>query len=156
MTKRMIYFVVALVVLLPIASMAILRMLATKPGNLGIKDGQLAACPSSPNCVSTQSKDKQHFSDPITYSGSPKDAMQDIKTALGALPRVRVVTETDTYLHAEATSFLFRFVDDVEFFLDEKNGLIHFRSASRTGYSDLGLNRSRMERFRVAFQRLGN
>ena len=55
------------------------------------------------------------------------------------------------YLHAEARSFLFRFVDDVEFLVDPQQKLIHFRSASRVGYSDLGVNRARMEQFRKLF-----
>jgi len=56
------------------------------------------------------------------------------------------------YLHVEFRSTLFRFVDDVEFVIDEPQGLIHIRSASRVGYSDLGANRKRMEKIRLAFQ----
>jgi uncharacterized protein (DUF1499 family) len=32
----------------------------------------------------------------------------------------------------------------VEFLIDPDGKLIHFRSASRTGYSDMGVNRKRM------------
>jgi len=55
----------------------------------------------------------------------------------------------ETYLHYEATSLLLRFVDDVEFLLDDETKTIHFRSASRTGYGDLGVNRKRMEQVRA-------
>ena len=58
----------------------------------------------------------------------------------------------DRTLTAEYRSLIFRFIDDVDFLLDEKEGVIHFRSASRVGYSDLGANRKRMERIRKAFQ----
>jgi len=40
------------------------------------------------------------------------------------------------------------FVDDVEFLLDEKAGVIHVRSASRLGRSDFGVNRDRVETIR--------
>jgi uncharacterized protein (DUF1499 family) len=61
------------------------------------------------------------------------------------LPRTKLVEENDSYLHYEFTSLLFRFVDDVEFLFDDESKTIHFRSASRTGYGDFGVNRRRME-----------
>jgi uncharacterized protein (DUF1499 family) len=63
------------------------------------------------------------------------------------MPRSRLVSSRDGYLHAEFRSRLLGFVDDVEFSIDEAEQLIHFRSASRVGYSDLGVNRKRMEEF---------
>ena len=60
------------------------------------------------------------------------------------MPRTQLLTNTDKFLHVEFTSKVFRFVDDVEFYFDEL-GVIHFRSASRVGYSDMGVNKSRME-----------
>jgi uncharacterized protein (DUF1499 family) len=70
------------------------------------------------------------------------------------MPRVRLVTQTDTYLHAEFATAVFRFIDDVEFYVDETAGVVHFRSASRVGYSDLGVNRRRMEGVREKFQQI--
>lgn len=67
---------------------------------------------------------------------------------VGGLPRTKLVDESDTYLHYEFTSLLLRFVDDVEFVLDDETKTIHFRSASRTGYGDFGVNRRRMEDIR--------
>jgi uncharacterized protein (DUF1499 family) len=46
------------------------------------------------------------------------------------------------------------FVDDVEFFLDEGANVIHVRSASRLGQSDLGVNRKRVETIRAKFNEL--
>ncbi|PZO25782.1 MAG: DUF1499 domain-containing protein, partial [Betaproteobacteria bacterium] len=43
----------------------------------------------------------------------------------------------------------FGFVDDVEFRIDQGSGLLHVRSASRVGYSDLDANRKRVEQIRV-------
>ena len=65
-----------------------------------------------------------------------------------SLPRTKLVEEDESYLHYEFTSLMLRFVDDVEFVFDDESKTIHFRSASRTGYGDLGVNRSRMEQVR--------
>lgn len=69
--------------------------------------------------------------------------------------RVKIVTDTQKYVHVEFTSFLFRFVDDVEFVFDEENKIIHLRSASRVGISDFGVNRSRLENLRTLFETSG-
>jgi uncharacterized protein (DUF1499 family) len=45
-----------------------------------------------------------------------------------------------------------RFVDDVEFLLVPAERVIHVRSASRVGYSDLGTNRKRVEALRAKFE----
>lgn len=74
--------------------------------------------------------------------------MKVLKGVMGTLPRTRLIGEDDFYLHYEVTSLLFRFVDDVEFLFDDPTRTIRFRSASRTGYGDLGVNRWRMEQIR--------
>jgi uncharacterized protein (DUF1499 family) len=147
----MVYFIVALVVFSPVIALAILSALATRPKNLGVVDGRFAACPNSSNCVSTQATDSQHQIEAIAFDGGPDDAMRRVKAALATIPRMKIVTETENYLHAEASSLLFRFRDDVEFFIDRQARVIHFRSASRVGHSDLGANRARMEKIRKAF-----
>ncbi len=125
--------------------------LFARPTNLGVHDGRLAPCPDRPNCVCTQAADDAHRIEPLIYDGTPEEALARLRAALATLPRTRIVTETPDYLHAECTSLVFRFVDDVEFLIDRERKAIHFRSASRVGYSDLGVNRRRMERLRQAF-----
>jgi uncharacterized protein (DUF1499 family) len=78
---------------------------------------------------------------------------QKIVAIVKSLKRSVVITEQDHYLHIEFRSAVFRFVDDVEFFFDESAKLIHFRSASRTGYSDFGVNRKRMESIAQSYTR---
>jgi uncharacterized protein (DUF1499 family) len=118
--------------------------------NLGVRDGRLAPCPGSPNCVSSQSTDREHGIEPLRYTGSPAAAMDIVKKVVLNMKRTRIVAEEGLYLHAEFTSALFRFVDDVEFLIDERGAVIHVRSASRTGSSDLGVNRKRVEAIRAA------
>jgi uncharacterized protein (DUF1499 family) len=150
-SKRMIYVLIALVVLAPIVGLAVLSALAKKPQNLGVVEGRLAACPNSPNCVSTQAADELHSIKPLTFAGSPEQALQRLKAAIATIPRMKIATENGDYLHAEATSLIFRFVDDVEFLVDRQAKVIHVRSASRVGRSDLGVNRARLEKIRQAF-----
>lgn len=109
---------------------------------------QLDPCPSSPNCVSTQAQDAQHAITPFRYQRSTEEAKAALKTAVLALSRTKLVEEDKSYLHFEFTSLLLRFVDDVEFLFDDQSKTIHFRSASRIGYGDFGVNRRRMEEIR--------
>lgn len=108
----------------------------------------LRPCPSSPNCVSTQATDERHSIAPIRYYKSRAEAKEALKAAIHSLPRVKLVEEDESYLHYEFASRLFRFVDDVEFLFDDGTKTVHFRSASRTGYGDFGVNRRRMEEIR--------
>lgn len=109
----------------------------------------LKSCPSSPNCVSTQAQDEGHAIAPFRYRKSRAEAKEALKESIRSLPRMKLVEEEEAYLHYEATSLLLRFVDDVEFLFDDDTNTIHFRSASRTGYGDLGVNRKRMEQVRA-------
>jgi uncharacterized protein (DUF1499 family) len=120
----------------------------TRPTNLGIHDGKFAPCPSSPNCVNSQSQDSHRIA-PLTYSGSPDAAFDQLKAVIRATPRTQIITETDDYLYAEFTSALMGFVDDVEFYLNRDAGEIEVRSASRLGESDLGVNNQRIETIRT-------
>ena len=119
-----------------------------RPLNLGVQDGRLAACPASPNCVSSQATDPQHAIRPLRYTGTPAESKAALKAVLQALPRTHIVSETDDYLYVEFTSALWRFVDDVEFYWDKTRPEIQIRSASRLGYGDLGVNRRRVETIR--------
>jgi uncharacterized protein (DUF1499 family) len=83
--------------------------------------------------------------EPIRYLGSREDARQRILKIVRAFPRVTVVEDGRNYLKLEVRSAFFSFADDVEFEFDDAAKLIHFRSASRLGYYDFGVNRMRME-----------
>lgn len=120
-----------------------------RPTNLGIENGQFASCPSTPNCVSSQSSDPTHYIEPLTYHSSPEAALGHLQAVIQELPRTRIITATDDYLYAEFTSAIMGFVDDVEFSLDRATNTIQVRSASRLGESDLGVNRQRIETIRT-------
>ena len=123
-----------------------------RPSNLGMRDGKLAPCPSTPNCVCSQSEDAGHKIEPLTYKSTPEVAFTQLKQAIASQPRTKIITQSPNYLYAEFTSAIMKFVDDVEFYLDEDAKVIHVRSASRLGQSDLGVNRKRIETIRAKLQ----
>lgn len=140
----------AVLLLVLAGTMAFLSCMSKAPENIGLQNGKLADCPSSPNCVCSQQdkNDEEHFIDSLPFSSSPALALEKIKTALNEIPRTKIVSETENYLHVECTSLIFRFTDDLEIFIDESSKQIHFRSASRVGHSDLGVNRKRVNKLK--------
>ena len=118
----------------------------------------LRPCPSTSNCVSTEADpaDRRHAMAAIPFTGTAEAAQARARAALLAEPRTRIVLEQPGYLRAEARSRVFRFVDDVEVVVDGGARVIRFRSASRVGHSDLGVNRARMERFTGRFRALAD
>jgi len=125
-----------------------------RPATLGVRDGRLAPCPSSPNCVSSRAEDDVHRVAPFPFTGTAGAAIGRLAGIVRSLPRAAVVTATETYLHAEFRSAVFRFVDDAEFYADESAGVIQVRSAARVGSSDLGVNRKRIEEIRARWGEL--
>lgn len=115
----------------------------------------LAPCPDSPNCVSSRDDDPDRRIAPLAVRGDPFEVMARVKRIVTAMPRTQVVDEQPGYLHVEFTSRIFGFVDDVEFALDEQAGVVHVRSASRSGYWDFGVNRRRVEDIRERLRRAG-
>jgi uncharacterized protein (DUF1499 family) len=135
-------------------SIFICILLGAMPAAAGLssKHNKFSPCPNSPNCVSSQSDNKSHFVEPLRYAGSLANARQKLINILNSTKRVRLVKAETDFIHAEFRSFIFRFVDDVEFYFPSEETIIHVKSASRTGYYDFGANRRRVERLRATFE----
>lgn len=137
-----------------ILSGAIMFSCAGKPPtNIGITNARLAPCPDSPNCVSSQSDEKKHTIAPLVYKGEKAAAKKTLTQVVTSMAGSRVITDKEDYLYVEFKSRIMGFVDDVEFYFPEES-IIHVRSASRMGYSDLGANRKRIETIRQRFDAL--
>jgi uncharacterized protein (DUF1499 family) len=104
------------------------------------------SCPGTPNCVSTEATTESQRMAAIPFRDSPEAAQARARAALLAEARTVIVAEEPGVLRAEATSRIFRFVDDVVVVIDADARVFRFRSASRVGKSDLGVNRKRMTR----------
>ena len=127
----------------------------SRPKYLGVKQGKLARCREAPNCVSSQAPvdDRIHYIDPISVSSSSsnKHVLTRIQNIFEGMDKVKIIRSNEEYLYAEFSSTFLGFVDDVEFYA-EKEAVVHVRSASRLGYSDLGVNRNRIESIRSKLQ----
>jgi len=141
----------AAVRLLP--ALLLLGCQATRPAGIGARDGRLAPCPATPNCVSSLDPGGAHRVAPLPYEGTAQAAWSRLEGIVQSLPRTKVVTDTGAYLHAECASRVFRFVDDLEFVADERARVIHVRSAARLGSYDFGVNRRRVEAIRARWAR---
>lgn len=134
--------------------MPLLSCSGQRPTNLGIIDNKFVACPSSPNCISSDASNDAHKTRPVQFNISATEAWQLAIESVIALPRTHIVTKTPDYLHAECTSAIFGFVDDLELHLRPSNNTIAIRSASRLGHSDFGVNRDRVETLRTSLSTL--
>jgi uncharacterized protein (DUF1499 family) len=113
-----------------------------RPDNLGVRDGRLAPCKRSPNCVSSQANP----SDPEHYIAPIRGSMAAARSAVESFPRTRIIKNEKDYLYAEFRTRLLRYVDDVELFFDGQ--VLQVRSCSRLGRRDFGVNRRRVEELR--------
>ena len=149
-TKRRTFTKVAATIALLGGSIGIGTACVSIPDDIGLDQGRLRPCPSSPNCVCSEGDDPSV--EPLTYAGSGQEAFQSLVDLIESQPRVDLITVEGAYAHAVFRTPVFRFRDDLEVRLDEPNSVIHVRSASRLGYSDLGANRKRVESLRVLWE----
>ena len=145
--NRVLRLLATSLILMPLFSCA-----GTRPSNLGVKDSRLAPCPSTPNCVSSDDGDPAHAVSSFQLASPAAEAWRAVHSTVAALPRTKIVTATADYLHAECSSALFGFVDDLELNLRPAQNVIAVRSAARLGHSDFGVNRRRVENLRVALR----
>lgn len=145
--------IIVSILVLAVVVMFFFRGKASQKGvAVGLVDGKLSKCSKKPNCVCSEfPNDKSHFVEPIDVSqvnmGLHFHKVSKAIVANGGI----IVEETDDYIAAKFTSGLFKFVDDVEVRLDKEAKVIHLRSASREGYSDLGVNAKRIEAIKSSY-----
>ena len=142
----MVRWIIAFIVVLFVGFFVYVSISNKSPEGLGVNDGELLPCPSSPNCVSTQSspEDTEHYAAPIVYTGDRMKTQLLIESSILNKGNAHLVSSTLGYVHFEIKSSLVGYIDDVEFYLPAADSVVHVRSASRVGYSDFGINRKRI------------
>lgn len=120
-----------------------------KTPDTALVDGKLRACPSTPNCVSSETTGEK-FIEPLKPAGSAQldEMWQKTIKSLGEMGG-NIERQDDSVAWVTFQSKLFKFTDDVELRRDAEAGVIHIRSSSRSGKSDLGVNRKRVEALRA-------
>ncbi|MGO2233375.1 MAG: DUF1499 domain-containing protein [Marinomonas sp.] len=146
----MVRWIITLIVALFVGFFIYVNISNKLPEGLGVTDGELLSCPSSPNCVSTQAspEDVEHYAEPIIYTGDRMKTQLSIESFILSKGNAHLVSSTLGYVHFEVKSALIGYIDDVEFYLPEGDSVVHMRSASRVGYSDFGNNRERVRQIR--------
>lgn len=103
------------------------------------KTNPLPPCPDSPNCVRITKKIQVSKDVVFKAAKSALEKMGPIELKIiDVPPRIRAVFK------------VLRFKDDFVLLAEEEtdsSSLIHIRSSSRVGQSDLGVNRRRVKRF---------
>ncbi|MBT3337932.1 MAG: DUF1499 domain-containing protein [Anaerolineae bacterium] len=129
-------------------------LLSRSASAAGVINKKLTQCPEKPNCVCSEfPNDSAHTIAPIQIpEGMEGTALSVVKEVLLEMDG-EIQNESDSYLAATFTSGFFRFIDDVEIRLDTEASLLHVRSASRAGYSDMGVNQIRVEEIRSLFEK---
>jgi uncharacterized protein (DUF1499 family) len=152
--KKLLYAAIAIVLLLAIAYAANLEyMVQTRAAPEGFGKGLSAiVCPTDkPNCVSSVNVEKEFNAKTFKFEGDAETAFMQLKKAIASQPRTEIVFEDSQRIEVVFKSFIFRYRDDVVFVMHPETKTLDFRSKSRVGYSDLGVNRERIERLRIAF-----
>lgn len=118
---------------------------------LGVINRELKPVEEKPNSVSSQTDIKRNYMEPIPYTSNLDKSKSKIKKIMKSMSRIDLHEEQENYLHYIETSKVFKFKDDIEFYFDEADQVIHFRSKARVGQFDFGVNRKRMQKIRDAY-----
>lgn len=110
----------------------------------------LAACPQSPNCVTS-----------VPGGGPPDRVVLPLRSeipgvipprmvaAVEALPGCTIENSAPDRIHATCRSKLFGFIDDLDLMAVQDAPVVHVRSGARLGWWDFGVNRARVEKLRA-------
>ena len=113
------------------------------PSDIGIENGKLAPMPKSPNAVSSQTDDVKKKVEPLVFKDSFEGTKKAVLSAFEKYGNIEIIENNKNYIHAVNKTGIMKYKDDIEIYLDVNERLVHYRSASRIGYSDMGLNRKR-------------
>ena len=113
-------------------------------------EGKLRACPNTPNCVSSETTGEKFIEQLKPTDTAELEALWDKSIKSLSEMGGKVEKQEDDFVWATFQSKLFKFTDDVEMRKDTETGVIQIRSSSRSGKSDLGVNRKRVEALRTA------
>ncbi|MDN5304705.1 MAG: hypothetical protein PWP46_1591 [Fusobacteriaceae bacterium] len=122
-----------------------------EPKNIGVVDGKFYELKNSPNNVSSQTDIKEKYVEPLKFIDNKEKSYIKILEILSDYENAKIEKKDENYIHAVFKTKGLKFKDDVEFYFDENEKVVHFKSASRVGYSDMGKNRERYEEIKEKY-----
>jgi len=105
----------------------------------------LPECGSRPNCVNSQSGMGVHAIEPLMANA---EQWQKLKSWIARQKDWEITIDDGYFIQAVVKTPVMRFRDDVQLLFIPDLQLIHVRSSSRLGLSDLGTNARRVETLR--------
>jgi uncharacterized protein (DUF1499 family) len=145
--KKLLFIAIAVAIIVIIAFI-ILSFISKKGQALGLKNGQLQTCLSPKNCVISETIDGASPTvEPLAFTIDKATFLAKAKTAVQSIGGT-IITSDENYIAATFSSAVFGFIDDLELRICDDN-LLHFRSSSRVGRSDLGANKYRIDELKL-------
>lgn len=111
-----------------------------------MSDKSKMMCADKPNCISTLETRTDFKAAPFTLN-NPNTKIESIAQIAEQLKGAKIAVMSENYVRIESTSTVFRFVDNLELRIEGSNLIV--RSESRTGHSDFGVNKKRVEKLRT-------
>jgi uncharacterized protein (DUF1499 family) len=105
----------------------------------------LPECGRLPNCVNSESGRGIQAVEPIRANA---EQWQSLKAWIAQQPEWQISVDDGHFLQAIVKTPVMKFRDDVQLIFFPEEQLIHVRSSSRLGLSDLGTNARRVETLR--------
>ena len=133
------------------AAIVNLYMQNNRAPELGVVDGKLKPLSSKPNCVSSQAEDATKRVSALDMKNDLDSTRKAIFEAIESYGGAEIQTTTEDYIYVVFVTPTVKYRDDVEFWIDTQSRKVHFRSSSRAGYGDGGLNRSRYDALAAAY-----
>lgn len=145
--------ILLVIILLIILGMAAFMFIKNNrvPSYVGVQNGQFAPLPASPNAVSSQTTDATRYVEPLPVLGSLEQTKAAIEQTLKQIGDNEILSSKGEYMHILFSTPTMHYHDDVELLIQQDKGVIQYRSQSRTGYSDMGANRARYDRFKALY-----
>lgn len=122
------------------------------PNNIGVINGKLAPMPNKPNAVSSQTEIMDKRVEPLKFIGDLENSKKLVIDIINTFKNIEIIKNEENYIYAIFSTEKMKYKDDVEFYFDDDKKLIHFKSASRVGYSDMGVNRKRYEDIKKVYE----
>jgi uncharacterized protein (DUF1499 family) len=122
------------------------------PANLGLENGVFKPLRKTPNGVSTQAQKPSEKVPTLKYKEDLSHSKAVLIEAFNAYGSYDILVDEALYMHVVFSTEGLGFKDDVEIYFDEKEKQIHYKSQSRVGYSDMGVNRRRYEAIKKFYE----
>ena len=153
---KTILIIVSLLIITAIILFFLLGMMSKSGTAPGLVEGTLSQCSNKSNCFSTEKKDDAaHYITPIKIPQNINielDSLHILKDTIRDMGG-SIEDESEDYFASTFSSGIFGFVDDFEIRIDPVKKIIHIRSASRVGHSDMGVNKKRIELLKQLYKK---